>query len=514
MANYTENFPNLSTYNFDKILCQLGQVCGADNSGLINYQFLSRPTTAKDIAQLFYCTYEIMKASKSLQDQFVELYNFIKNFFANLDLQEEVNKWLDEKYKSGELMTFFENFIPYVTPEMYGAKGDGVTDDTDAINQAFASNRYVILTSKKYKALGQLKLSSTVQGNSGCEIEISNPIVLLQNAKIFDVKILALNVNCFDINTSEFEGNTDCNITVERCILNTSQYGIYLYFTENIGLYNIRIKSNDFIGNGISCIAVKLNQTESGLPWISDMLVINNSCIKEAYQYFYNTLPRTTASESWSDIFIQATFEDNNYQYNSSITQYYMLIRGFHRCFISTKTYDFPENKPILYFADNSGSVFIDRIPSAQFLSNFATGVEGFENSILSVGQNVVNKMLLATYDRLPSASVAYNDQRGFFFNQSGYGLGFAISRDAENLGMYMGCDNTGTPFFGVATSLNPTWTEEQIISSNHWLTGGQGQRPTDNVAIGTMYFNQTTKQPIWRYSDGWYNANGVKQFD
>lgn len=103
MSKYTENFPNLSTYDFDTIMCQLKQVCGADPGGLINAQFLSRPTTAKDIAQLFYCTKYIMDGSINLQKQYVELYTFVKDFFTNLDLQEEVNAWLNQALEDGTL---------------------------------------------------------------------------------------------------------------------------------------------------------------------------------------------------------------------------------------------------------------------------------------------------------------------------------------------------------------------------------------------------------------------------
>ena len=109
MSDYTENFPNLSTYDFDTIMCQLKQVCGADPSGLINAQFLSRPTTAKDIAQLFYCTYYIMQGSENLQKQYVELYNFVKDFFTNLDLQEEVNNKINQLVSDGILTDLIVN---------------------------------------------------------------------------------------------------------------------------------------------------------------------------------------------------------------------------------------------------------------------------------------------------------------------------------------------------------------------------------------------------------------------
>lgn len=126
MSKYTENFPNLSTYDFDTIMCQLKQVCGADPSGLINAQFLSRPTTAKDIALLLHITYELFQSQVELQKQFVELYTFVKDFFENLDLQEEVNKWLDESKNNGVLKSLFGNAIVFksnVSPLMSNNNG-------------------------------------------------------------------------------------------------------------------------------------------------------------------------------------------------------------------------------------------------------------------------------------------------------------------------------------------------------------------------------------------------------
>ena len=165
MSKYTEDFPNLSTYDFDTIMCQLKQVCGADPSGLINAQFLSRPTTAKDIALLLHITYELFQSQVELQKQFVELYTFVKDFFENLDLQKEVNSWLDNALETGKLMTLFEKFVPYVTPEMYGAKGDGVTDDTNSFINALNSGKDIILT-KSYLITSTLMLKNNTKISS------------------------------------------------------------------------------------------------------------------------------------------------------------------------------------------------------------------------------------------------------------------------------------------------------------------------------------------------------------
>lgn len=86
----------------------------------------------------------------------------IEELFS-LPTEEAVNKWLNDHpeatttVQDGSLTEskFASNFLPYikneyVTPEMFGAAGDGVTDDTAAVQKAFDSDARVILLAGKY----------------------------------------------------------------------------------------------------------------------------------------------------------------------------------------------------------------------------------------------------------------------------------------------------------------------------------------------------------------------------
>jgi hypothetical protein len=79
----------------------------------------------------------MQKNFDNLQDAFNDLKNYIQDYFKNLDVQEEINKKLDEMLKNGTLLEIFNSKISnIVTPLLYGAVGDGITDDLMAFNKA------------------------------------------------------------------------------------------------------------------------------------------------------------------------------------------------------------------------------------------------------------------------------------------------------------------------------------------------------------------------------------------
>ena len=100
-----------------------------------------------------------------LSDEFQTLYNYVHDYFKNLDVQEEINNKLDELVNSGRLDILLNNYIPYVTPQMFGGKGDGVTDDTVAFQKCFDSNKKIIVPNGNY-VVGECE-----QVNK-CEIEL------------------------------------------------------------------------------------------------------------------------------------------------------------------------------------------------------------------------------------------------------------------------------------------------------------------------------------------------------
>lgn len=104
------------------------------------------------------------------------------------DLQEYVNRWLASHPEA--TTTVQDNSLTvnkftddlrlltvndYVTPEMFGAKGDGLTDDTAALQQALGSSgRVKLMPGKSYLATAALQIAGNLELDlNGSEIKTS-----------------------------------------------------------------------------------------------------------------------------------------------------------------------------------------------------------------------------------------------------------------------------------------------------------------------------------------------------
>ena len=167
------------------------------------------------------------------------------------EFKENVNAQLEKKVNQDKL--------GFVTPEMFGAIGDGITDDTSAIQQAISAGD-VILLSKNYL------VSKTGTKNialKGFTIPIS--IVVPSNKKIIISGEIVTTNEAFNIFYSEGDNISICdgNITLP----NISSAGNYqmgciaLNGSEHISIENII--TNNAIITAFSCKYVNTSKCVS-----------------------------------------------------------------------------------------------------------------------------------------------------------------------------------------------------------------------------------------------------------
>lgn len=116
---------------------------------------------------------KLVTNSNYFSEDIKKMYDYVNNYFLNLDVQSNINKKLDEMVKDGTMDAILGPYLsPYIMPEMYGAKGDGTTDDTNALQQAIEkaveTKKDIVLQNKTYLTTKPLKIQEkiTIRGLS------------------------------------------------------------------------------------------------------------------------------------------------------------------------------------------------------------------------------------------------------------------------------------------------------------------------------------------------------------
>lgn len=198
-----------------------------------------------------------------LEQNFITLYNYVKDYFDNLDLQNEINNKIDELITTGEFNSFLSGIY---TPEMFGAKGDGVTDDTEAIQKALAFNNVNI--SKNYL--------------------ITENLVLHSNLKVFGGGTITKKSEFNDsyLNHSIFSCTNSNNIDINNIVLISNSLAISVHGCSNVNITNLIINSEKYSilisdsekneSNGITISNIKLENDVTIIS--SDGIHINGGC--------------------------------------------------------------------------------------------------------------------------------------------------------------------------------------------------------------------------------------------
>lgn len=171
------------------------------------------------------------------------------------DWQECVTKTMLDSYaKKSETYSKNTNEIGYVTPQMFGAKADGVTDDTAAIQSALDASSFVYIPDGTYMINGDQagfgdRTSGGIKPNNGQIILMSNNATLkaITNSTGFYNVINIYNVENVRIIGGKIEGERDTH----NGTYGEFGYGISVRAAENVTIDGV--ESFDHWGDSI-CI--------------------------------------------------------------------------------------------------------------------------------------------------------------------------------------------------------------------------------------------------------------------
>ena len=94
---------------------------------------------------------DMQKQFTSLDEAVKDLRDYVMNFFDSSDFRQLISDKLDEMEADGTLLALIAPHLPFVTPQLFGAVGDGVADDTQALSDCLHANQFVIIPRGFYR---------------------------------------------------------------------------------------------------------------------------------------------------------------------------------------------------------------------------------------------------------------------------------------------------------------------------------------------------------------------------
>ena len=158
------DFPDVP--DFRQMITQACEVIA--NIRGIPYDFNGTLSLENKFVVLFKTVKAMFDAQATLADSYKDLYDFVKNYFDNLDVQEEINAKIDAMIADGTFYNLFTDVIPYVMPEMFGAVGNGLTDDTESFKKALDHGGFLWLSEKTYLISETLYINVNKTSLHGC----------------------------------------------------------------------------------------------------------------------------------------------------------------------------------------------------------------------------------------------------------------------------------------------------------------------------------------------------------
>lgn len=253
-ANFTPSMGEIKCTGMFKFWCQKVLPLVYDDS-LSYYELLCKVVNyLNDVISNMDITNENVR---KLYEAFISLQNYVNEYFDNLDVQEEINNKLDSMVADGSLITMLGEFDWFCCPEWFGAKGDGVNDDYEAImnaiEYAYNNNKVVVFSPKTYVisqtiliTKGNIKLMGSQFSNRG----VTSPTLKINHISNPAIELLGSPASV------EFGGTLE-NVTLDGISIDrvpapaSNSVGVRIRYAQFVSLRNFAIShANECVSFG------------------------------------------------------------------------------------------------------------------------------------------------------------------------------------------------------------------------------------------------------------------------
>lgn len=487
------------------------------------------------------------KKFDDLNDAFNDLKAFVDNYFDNLDVQEEINNKLDEMAENGDLIRLLAPYLSFVTPEMFGAVGDGITDDTEAISETLNSEveNIIFRSNKSYLVTEEITATKehVIEGNNAKIVFSEDTTVSdLHLLKFYDLDYLTVNNLNFEIkctNSTPFPDSelpntggmlvklTDCsNVTFNDCSFYVIDNGTAVqctcfwatgtgknYLLNNCKLFNRGDASQGgciwFYGNlenlrvsKSTCITTTLDELIASWGNSIDVNTFIEGCYLEAIRRNDNIL---ATQNVYSHLFVSDCIIKENDDYIC-----YTAIKSIHGEIIvdncTMYLYGSSTNKSILTLNNDASITIKDCLINMEGLDSNNNALVRLENGTINLlNNNITLKgtkrcFLYIDTDKNNSFFICNNNIINFDGNVDTFIFGYNTVIITNNT-----FNGKGSHQFGSHVSVN-TYDRVRLSEGNNYLctTYGSFWNPTGRIipytettTIGTIAANESASISI-----------------
>ena len=190
---------------------------------ITNYEFLC--LVVEHLNQVITNSNTQNDAITNLYNAFVELKDYVDNYFDNLDVQEEINNKLDEMVESGEFQEILEEYIETKVDYFYIDENSTFTD----IKNAFESSKTKVIEFKN----GTYSLTDKIYLTSNTKVILNNSTLNSEYVDEYGDNLVFMG---YPVNSTYTEYNGISNVHFLNGNINT---GFALMHNTNIEFNNI-----------------------------------------------------------------------------------------------------------------------------------------------------------------------------------------------------------------------------------------------------------------------------------